>query len=58
MKRSITHLFICFALGCAAGSFSGNAIENSSIFYGILAVIAIIALVLHVSRGPGKSDKE
>ncbi|MBR3002291.1 MAG: hypothetical protein IKF38_01805 [Clostridia bacterium] len=58
MKRSwVVNCLVSSVLGCAAGSFLNLAVSFSSIYYGILAVLAILAATLNIACGPDKKDK-
>jgi thiamine kinase-like enzyme len=49
MKRYFAvHFFTCLVLGFAVGSWMVSAVLRSNIFYGVLAILAVIALVLNV----------
>ena len=59
MKRTwIIHLIICFALGIAIGGQLTLAIQYSSVACGVLATIAIVALVLNIACGPDSETKK
>ena len=52
MKRSnLVHTFITIVLGLTAGSFISLAVSLSSIYCGVLAMLAAAALVLHAICG-------
>lgn len=55
MKRSIiVHWIICVVLGSTAGFWTVEAILESNLFLGILAILAVIASLLNVACGPDK----
>lgn len=64
MKRSYgVNCFISAILGGAVGTWMYLAVSQSSIFYGVLAILAVIALVLNCicgadRKGNSKTDKE
>ncbi len=58
MKRTwFIHWVICFALGIAIGGQLSQAIRYSSVASGVLATIAIVALVLNLACGPDSETK-
>ena len=58
MKRTLfIHWFICFALGIAIGGQLSQAIQYSSVASGVLATIAIVALVLNIACGSDSETK-
>ena len=57
MKRSYgVHLFICLVLGGAVGSWMSLAVSTSSIYYGVLAILAVIASILNIICGADKKS--
>lgn len=49
MKRFIkAHVFVSMVLGAAVGDWTSRALSQSDIYYGVLAILAVIALVLYL----------
>lgn len=58
LKRNFAiHLFICFVLGIATGTFLILAISNSSVISGIFAILATVASVLNILCGDDTKKK-
>lgn len=55
MKRSIgVHWIICSVLGMTVGFWTVEAVLEDDVFFGILAILAIIASLLNIACGPDK----